>query len=149
MCVKPQRQVGGGPEILEELSESECRGLLEGGVLGRIAVVRDGIPRVFPVNYTLGGGDIVFRADEGMKLEAAEQGQVATFEVDHFDPRYRTGWSVMVTGVLSVISDSDAFLPAHSMAVRAWGAHGSRWVRLRSIGISGRRIKRQPPAGDG
>ncbi len=56
--------------------------------MGRVAIVVDGEARVFPVNYVLHGGDIVFRTDEGTKLDAARKGAKVTFEVDDSDPLY-------------------------------------------------------------
>lgn len=67
---------------VKELAERECLELLASRVAGRVALVVAGEARVFPVNYLLDGGGIVFRTDEGSKLDAARTGAVGTFEVD-------------------------------------------------------------------
>jgi nitroimidazol reductase NimA-like FMN-containing flavoprotein (pyridoxamine 5'-phosphate oxidase superfamily) len=67
---------------LRNLAEDECLELLASRVLGRVAVVVDDAARVYPVNYLLDGRDVVFRTDEGTKLDAAHRCALATFEVD-------------------------------------------------------------------
>jgi nitroimidazol reductase NimA-like FMN-containing flavoprotein (pyridoxamine 5'-phosphate oxidase superfamily) len=110
-------------------------------------VVVDGRARVFPVNYVLDGGDIVFRTDEGTKLDAANAEAVVTFEVDRSDPLYHTGWSVMATGPLQAITQPDELRRMRGLPVRAWGREGRQWVRMPIGSISGRRITREPTIG--
>jgi hypothetical protein len=81
-----------------EITEDECLRLLATQDMGRLAVVRDGRPEIFPVNYGLDGGDIVFRTDAGTKFDLATMGWVA-FEVDYFDPVSLKGWDVQARGV--------------------------------------------------
>ena len=50
---------------LEELSETECLKLLSRHSLGRVGVVVDGQPQIFPVNYALKERLIVFRTAPG------------------------------------------------------------------------------------
>ncbi len=80
---------------LEELSEEECLELLGAHSVGRIAVVRDNQPLIFPVNYVFEGRTVAFRTDPGTKLTWAKLGRVA-FEIDETDTLYREGWSVHV-----------------------------------------------------
>src|SRR4051794_31296081 len=83
---------------LEVLDRNECWALIGTGGLGRIAVVTEHWPLVFPVNYTLDGEAVVFRSDAGTKVHAARNGPVA-FECDGVDSVYHTGWSVLITGI--------------------------------------------------
>jgi uncharacterized protein len=126
---------------LKELTERECLELLARRVLGRVAVVVEGAARVFPVNYLLDGHDVVFRTDEGTKLEAANTGTLVTFEVDDSDPLYHTGWSVMATGRLETVTEPDELHRIAALPVRAWGRDGRHWVRMPIMSISGRRIE--------
>jgi nitroimidazol reductase NimA-like FMN-containing flavoprotein (pyridoxamine 5'-phosphate oxidase superfamily) len=82
---------------LKHLSASECAGLLAAGRFGRLAVVLDGEPMIFPVNYLYEGGVIVFRTNRGSKLSGADHARVA-FEIDGVHPDGRSGWSVVVRG---------------------------------------------------
>jgi uncharacterized protein len=137
-----------GPEgrnsALKELAERECFELLATQVVGRVAVVVDGRASVFPVNYVLDRGHIVFRTDEGTKLDAARAGSTVTFEVDRSDPMYHTGWSVMATGALEAVTDPDDLGRVRGLPVRAWGNAGHHWLRLPIASISGRRITGPP-----
>jgi uncharacterized protein len=128
------------PGDLDALPEAACRELLHRRVLGRLAIVVDGVPRMFPVNYIVENGDILFRTDEGMKLDAARNGSLAAFEVDHADPLYHTGWSVLVTGVLEDISSARDRPDALALPLRAWAGRGEHVIRLRALGVSGRRV---------
>jgi hypothetical protein len=132
-----------GPEAglaLRELGEGECVQLLATQVVGRVVVVDDGRASVFPVNYVLDRGYIVFRTDEGTKLDAARAGATVTFEVDQSDPIYHTGWSVMACGPLEAVTDPDDLGRVRGLPVRAWGRAGDHWVRMPIGSISGRRI---------
>jgi nitroimidazol reductase NimA-like FMN-containing flavoprotein (pyridoxamine 5'-phosphate oxidase superfamily) len=122
------------------LPEAACWELLHRRILGRVAIVVDGVPRVFPVNYIIDNGDIVFRTDEGMKLEAAQNAEIASFEVDHHDPLYHNGWSVLVTGVLEDITGDPERPDTLALPLRSWAGHGAHFIRLRPLGISGRRV---------
>jgi uncharacterized protein len=83
---------------LEEIPEDECLQLLERHDLGRIAVVVDGKPLIFPVNYALSHRVVTFRTAHGTKLANAPGSSIA-FEIDEYDPSTRVGWSVLVQGV--------------------------------------------------
>ena len=70
---------------LEELSEDERIELLGAHSVGRIALVRDSQPVIFPINYVLDGRTVAFRTDPGTKLTGATLGRVA-FQIDSTDP---------------------------------------------------------------
>jgi nitroimidazol reductase NimA-like FMN-containing flavoprotein (pyridoxamine 5'-phosphate oxidase superfamily) len=129
---------------VKELAERECLELLASRVVGRIALVVAGEARVFPVNYLLDGEGIVFRTDEGTKLDAARAGSVGTFEVDDSDPLYHTGWSVMATGRLEAITEPQDLHRMEGLPVRAWGRAAEHWVRMPIKSITGRRIEGAP-----
>jgi len=132
------------PMALKELAETECVELLASRVVGRVAIVVDGEARVFPVNYVLDGGAIVFRTDAGTKLDAARAGALVTFEVDHSDPLYHTGWSVVAMGRAGAVTDADELRRMQGLPVRAWGRAGHHWVRMPITSVSGRRITSPP-----
>ena len=89
------------PELhtdLEEISEDECLQLLDRHKLGRLAIVVDGQPLIFPVNYALSHRVVTFRTAHGTKLANAPGTNVA-FEIDEYDALTGVGWSVLVQGV--------------------------------------------------
>jgi nitroimidazol reductase NimA-like FMN-containing flavoprotein (pyridoxamine 5'-phosphate oxidase superfamily) len=129
---------------LEEISEEQCLRLLSTQSLGRVAVISDGRPLVFPVNYILDDRTVAFRTDPGTKLDAASLGRVA-FEVDSVDDDRREGWSVLVQGVGREVTDAwDAWserVTARHLEPWAAGAK-DHWVAIASPEITGRRIRR-------
>jgi nitroimidazol reductase NimA-like FMN-containing flavoprotein (pyridoxamine 5'-phosphate oxidase superfamily) len=83
---------------LEVLTRAECLSLLRANSFGRVALVVDGRPLVFPVNYGMEGDIVVFRTGAGTKLRWAPMRRVA-FEVDEIDRDRGLAWSVLVQGV--------------------------------------------------
>ena len=90
---------------MEELDQVECRRLLAERHLGRLAIPDFGGPVIFPVNYVFDQDLVVFRTDPGSKLDAAIERESVAFEVDATDEATRTGWSVVVRGILAEITD--------------------------------------------
>ena len=54
--------------LVEELPNTECWQLLRQASFGRLAVLRDGRPDIFPVNQAVDRGSLLFRTDAGTKL---------------------------------------------------------------------------------
>lgn len=131
---------------LQELSRAECLRLLSTCEIGRLAVVVNGYPEVFPVNFRMDEEMVVFRTNSGIKLEAANHANVS-FEVDHVDLRTRTGWSVLIEGVAEDTTEmrpSTAITRARDIPVEAWaGGERNRVVRVIPVRISGRTLR--PP----
>ncbi len=108
--------------------------------VGRIAFMDDGHPVVLPVNYTLLDGEVVFRTGLGSKLEAAITGGPVSFQVDHIDPQWLAGWSVLIKGQAEVLS-GPALQRSQLQRLRPWGPGSKpRYVRVTSELISGREI---------
>jgi nitroimidazol reductase NimA-like FMN-containing flavoprotein (pyridoxamine 5'-phosphate oxidase superfamily) len=128
-------------DLLVELDEDECRRLLAERRVGRVGVTVGGLPVILPVNYGWVDGDILFRTGDGTKLRAAVDTAVIAFEVDAYDERTSTGWSVLAVGRAFELTDPDAVDAAERLALAPW-ANGNRhhWVRMRPEFISGRRI---------
>jgi nitroimidazol reductase NimA-like FMN-containing flavoprotein (pyridoxamine 5'-phosphate oxidase superfamily) len=129
---------------IEVIAREECFELLRDEVIGRLVIVHGGAPHVYPVNHAVDGEDVVFRTDAGSKLDVGPRAP-ACFESDHFDPRTRTGWDVVVSGRLEEITelDGDRLRRAAALPIDPW-AHGERthWMRLVARDVTGRRIAR-------
>jgi hypothetical protein len=78
-------------EGLELLSDEQCWRLLSSGEVGRVAITMHALPAIFPVNYTVIDGTIVFLTSPGSKLAAAIRQAVVAFEVDDYERTDRTG----------------------------------------------------------
>ena len=59
-----------GRTWLEILQPAECWRLLAGQELGRVAVLVDGAPEIYPVNHIVDSETIVFRTDRAASSEA-------------------------------------------------------------------------------
>ena len=128
-------------EGLEVLSEEECRELLALEHVGRVGVTMQGLPVIVPVNYALVDGDIVFRTSPGTRLQAATQRAVIAFEVDSHDTKDGPGWSVLVIGRSSNVTDDGEHAELEQRAIMSWpGVAHTRYVRIRPEVISGQRI---------
>jgi uncharacterized protein len=133
---------------LEQIQESECLQLLEAESIGRIAMVAEGQPEIFPITYSLRAGVVVFRTASGTKLSYAPASRVA-FEIDGFDSSTGVGWSVVVKGVAHDVTDAaDDF---------SWAARGAtvyplapgekaHRIAIEPSQITGRRFRRDPGA---
>jgi nitroimidazol reductase NimA-like FMN-containing flavoprotein (pyridoxamine 5'-phosphate oxidase superfamily) len=129
---------------LEVLDRDECLRLFGRSGLGRLAVVIDGRPLVFPVNFALDGDAIVLRTGAGTKLYGARSGPVA-FECDGTDGVYHTGWSVLATGSADEVRDDAEVARMERLPLGVWcPGPKSTWLRIRARGLTGRRI---PPYG--
>jgi uncharacterized protein len=104
---------------LRELTKAECFELLATGHPGRLAVVDDRGPVVFPVNYVLDRHTLVFRT-EGTKPHAASRGGRGCFEVDGTDATAHTGWSVIVRGEVTEVTDRAELARLRELPLQAW-----------------------------
>jgi nitroimidazol reductase NimA-like FMN-containing flavoprotein (pyridoxamine 5'-phosphate oxidase superfamily) len=126
---------------LEVLDAGVCRQLLAGTAFGRVAITSGALPAVLPVNYKLVGDRVVFSTAPGAKLRAATAHTVIAFEVDHFDVLSHSGWSVLVTGMASPVTDPDEEAALWAAGVPRWLAgDGAGLVALGTERISGRRL---------
>jgi uncharacterized protein len=130
-----------GDARFERLTEAECRALLAGGHLGRLALVDADGPVIFPVNYVFERDWVVFRTDPGTKLDAAAELPPVAFEVDAVDEGTRTGWSVLVRGTLAEVTDPDDLERLRALPLSPWAPGAkARYVRVEPASVSGRRI---------
>jgi uncharacterized protein len=123
------------------LDEPTCWALLRTVAVGRLAVVVDAEPEIFPVNYLVDHGSIVFRTADGTKLTAAlSQGSVA-FESDGFDADTAEAWSVLLRGRAEEVRDLDDLVAASLLPLAPWhGGPKHRFVRIVPHHVSGRRF---------
>jgi hypothetical protein len=80
------------------LDTKTCLELLRAESVGRLAVAIHDHPDIFPVNFVVDRGTVVFRTAEGTKLAAAVLGRGVAFEIDGLDDAERQAWSVVIKG---------------------------------------------------
>ena len=124
----------------EIIPEAQCWQLLRESVVGRLGVIVDHQPDIFPVNHVVDHGTIVFRSGAGTKVFASLH-QVVAFEVDGYDPTEASAWSVVVHGVAADIHETNEALRAMTLPLFPWQAGPKpRFIRIEPTEISGRRI---------
>ena len=129
------------PGQVTELTRAECFELLASAPLGRVAVADDRGPVVFPVNFVLDRHTVVFRTETGTKLDAASRGSRVCFEVDGADPAAGTGWSVLVRGDITEVTDPAELARLRELPLPAWmPGPRDRYVRILPAVLTGRRI---------
>jgi len=135
--------------VLEDLDEAECLRLITPGGIGRIAYSGRYGPTVFPVNYRLHAGTIVFRTaqdsptDEDLRTGIADAEYKVAFEIDEIDLDAREGWSVLIQGPVHHVESESERAEVLQAGVETW-PRGDRELFLRIVPsrITGRRIRR-------
>lgn len=125
------------------LSDEQCIELLKTTPLGRLGFLADDAPLVLPVNYAWDDHSVVFRTLEGLKLAAAAEGQRVCFEVDGWDPKARTGWSVLVAGQAREVTDWAEQEALEQLGLVSWSRAKWRpiWIRVEPTEITGRVLR--------
>lgn len=123
------------------LAPAEAHRLLRGATIGRIVFTDRGLPAVQPVNFTVVKNGIIIRTASGSKLDTATRQAVVAFEVDEIDAERRAGWSVVVVGRSSVVTDPLELARLAEAGPRPW-ANGLRdhFIRVEIDLINGRRV---------
>lgn len=98
--------------------EDSAWGYLASAEVGRLAVVEDGTPEIFPVNFCLDGESVVFRSAEGSKLNQLVHHDQVAFEADGWGED--GGWSVLVKGTASIITEEDELARAQKFPLLPW-----------------------------
>lgn len=132
----------GWPAELFRLDESTCVALLAVQHVGRLIIPGDD-PYVMPVNYTAIDDFVVFRTQRRPVIDAIVDRPVV-FEVDMFDDRSKSGWSVVVRGrAQDITSDTDLERDTISgVTPRPW-APGERdcVMRISTDRVTGRLLR--------
>jgi uncharacterized protein len=135
------------PLGVTELATSACWTLLRSVDVGRLAVCVDGLPDIFPVNFVVDRGTVVFRTAIGTKLTAAVTNPDVAFEVDGYHADTGEAWSVVLKGRAGKISDLQELLDTTSFPLAPWHAEPKQqFVRIEPSTVTGRRFKVVDPA---
>jgi len=123
-----------------DVRPSESWDLLRQGVVGRLAVIHDEAPDIFPVNYAVDHGTVVVRTGGGSKYDAAHN-QLVAFEVDGYDLDSGEAWSVVLRGRATEAHAVDEAIEMMNLPLFPW-APGSKphLLRITPDAITGRRF---------
>jgi nitroimidazol reductase NimA-like FMN-containing flavoprotein (pyridoxamine 5'-phosphate oxidase superfamily) len=126
---------------IAELAAHECLALLRSAEVGRLAVSRPAHPEVFPVNFVVDHGTVVFRTAAGTKLDAIAQDHDVTFEADGYDAASGEAWSVVVKGRASEVTGGHDLTAAVDLPLFPWHTTPKqRIVRILPVEMTGRRF---------
>jgi uncharacterized protein len=124
------------------LPTNTCWELLRQSQVGRLAVSIADHPDIFPINFVVDHGTVVFRTAEGTKLAAAVLGRSVAFEVDGYDAEAGEAWSVVIKGHAVEIERVQDLFDALDLPLFPWHASPKhRFVRIEPDDVSGRRFQ--------
>ncbi|MFZ9041967.1 MAG: pyridoxamine 5'-phosphate oxidase family protein [Ilumatobacteraceae bacterium] len=127
---------------VEHLTTDECWRLFAHHEVGRLAVAISDHPDIFPVNYVVDRGGIVFRTGPGTKLAASVLGRGVAFEIDGYDPLAGEAWSVVVKGSARLVEHMIEYFAADDLPLFPWhAAPKPEIVRIDVDEITGRRFR--------
>ena len=92
---------------LEALPREESLRLLGTASLGRVVFTLFALPAIRPVNHIVEDDKIIIRTHLGAAIASAVDGTgtVVAYEADMIDPDDHLGWSVIVVGRASLVTD--------------------------------------------
>lgn len=129
------------PGGADALAVHECWSLLRSAEVGRLAVVISDRPDIFPVNFVLDHGSVVFRTAAGTKLVALSDHEAVAFEVDGYAPEDRLAWSVVIKGRAERIRAMHELFDAGTLPLDPWhDAPKAHFIRIVPQTVTGRRF---------
>ena len=129
-----------------ELAVHECLRLLRTVTVGRLAIAGDEHPEVFPINYVVDRGTVVFRTAPGTKLAALTAHRNVTFEADAYEPAEGEAWSVVIKGGAVPIASVHERVESLDLPLFPWHTSPKpHFVRIEPVAITGRRFRVDVP----
>ncbi|MGW3729120.1 pyridoxamine 5'-phosphate oxidase family protein [Streptomyces sp. NPDC000851] len=128
------------------LDRQECLRLLAKVPVGRVVYTRQALPAVLPINFSLGtDASVLLCTSPASDLVHAIDGVVVAFETDEFDAATRSGWSVVVTGRATVVTDPAEHERLTQTGPSSWiPLRESVFVRIDPEMVTGRELKGAP-----
>lgn len=129
----------------EILDPQECWRLLGEGSVGRLAVIVDDHPDIFPVNYKVDNDSLIFRTGTGTKQKALDANAPVALEVDSVSAEFGVAWSVVVKGRAELPTSQDLITEDVRRALFPWQGLGKDYlVRIVPESVTGRRFTLTP-----
>lgn len=124
------------------MDRQECLRLMAEVPVGRVVYTRQALPAVLPVNFALAAdASVLLRTSAGSDLVRAVDGVVVAFEADAFDAESRSGWSVVVTGRATVVTDPVEHERLMQTGPRSWmPIEEDVFIRIEATMVTGREL---------
>ncbi|WP_336710701.1 pyridoxamine 5'-phosphate oxidase family protein [Arthrobacter sp. USHLN218] len=124
---------------VQVLTEAECRDLLAGAQLGRLALSHRNEPDIFPVNFWTHGSAFLVHGPQDVRAAVGRSGRHVVLEADGRESG--TVWSVMAKGTVRELDRPEELEAVRQRQLRAWIlAPDSAFLELSPDKITGRRI---------
>ena len=125
------------------LDRGESLRLLATARVGRLIFTVRALPAVRLMNFVLADGLIVVRTAAGTTVARKVNDAVVAFEADDLDAATSSGWSVIVTGRATLVTDPALVARYQTVPLVAW-APGERdqYVTITTELVEGRRVRR-------
>ncbi|MFH8798826.1 pyridoxamine 5'-phosphate oxidase family protein [Streptomyces sp. NPDC017936] len=130
-------------DAFRALDRQECLRLLTKVPVGRVVYTRHALPAVLPLNFSLDtDASVLLCTSPDSDLVRAVDGVVVAFEADEFDAAGRSGWSVVVTGRATVVTDPDEHERLSQAGPVSWmPPRDAVFVRIESEMVTGRELR--------
>ncbi|MFF9896224.1 pyridoxamine 5'-phosphate oxidase family protein [Streptomyces longispororuber] len=130
-------------DAFRALDRQDCLRLLAKVPVGRVVYTRHALPAVLPVNFSLDTDtSVLLRTTPDSDFVHAIDGTVVAFEADEFDATARSGWSVVVTGEATVVTDPAEHDRLSQTGPASWMPLADTvFVRIESEMVTGRELR--------
>lgn len=127
------------------LDAKDCWECLRSTSIGRLAVIVDDWPEIFPVNYAIEHSALVIRTGEGTKVDAIRAHPRVAFEIDGIEGD--TAFSVVVKGNAKEINAPEELQETLSLDVTPLqSGTKNHFIRILAEEVTGRRFPVTDPS---
>ncbi|MFF2503745.1 pyridoxamine 5'-phosphate oxidase family protein [Streptomyces sp. NPDC058067] len=136
---------------IREIDRQECLRLLATAHVGRIVHTHHALPAVLPVAFSLDDDfSVVVRTSALSPLANAIDQAVVAFQTDEVDPATASGWSVLVTGRATVVTDPEDHVRLSRTGPPAWrSSRHDVFFRIEPVLVTGSALGAKSEAPEG
>lgn len=112
--------------VIREMTEDECREVLEHASFGRLGCARDNQPYVVPISFSYDGRHLYGFSTPGQKIEWMRSNPLICLELDEWQSNDH--WmSIVVSGRYEELLDTPEFAADRAQAQQVLEKHASWW----------------------
>jgi len=131
------------------LDRAESLRLLGTAQVGRLIFTVNALPAVRLMNFAVADGLIVVRTAAGTTVARKVDDAIVAFEADDLDVATSSGWSVVVTGRATRVSDPDLIARYRNVPLMPWAAgERDQFLTITMEMLEGRRVSRMAGPGE-
>lgn len=134
-------------ESAMNMATNDCWDHLRRTTIGRLAVITEGAPDIFPVSFAVEHSSIVLRTGDGTKVDAITANPKVAFEIDGIDAEAAAGaanataWSVVLRGEAKEITRPEELRDTVDLEVFPLQSGAkNHFIRIVAEAVTGRRF---------